>query len=218
MYCRPAGEEFFAQPLEPVDISFGGVRIHSHQEYCVGKFLRLDIFFPRVEPVVFTTEIMWIEPLGHGAPTQFDMGLAFVELNPSALKLLLSVLTSEGELVGSAPPRASQAPARFDRSLESTLDESGLDQPASGVCQVMPQSTIVRKAPDSRSMLSRTPIVLVAKADLRAVRLDHQSAFLVSLIDGVTSVESLIDLSGMPSEETLARLEELQLRHIVVLC
>jgi hypothetical protein len=67
-------------------------------------------------------------------------------------------------------------------------------------------------------MLSRTPIVLVAKADLRAVRLDRHSAFLVSLIDGVTSVESLIDLSGMPAEQTLALLEELRLRHIVVLC
>src|SRR5580704_3693875 len=119
VHCRPAGEEFFAQPLEPVDISFGGVRIHSHQEYCVGKFLRLDIFFPRVEPVLFTTEIMWVEPLWHGSQTRFDMGLAFVELNPSALKLLLSVLTSEGELVGSAHPRASQAPARVELSLES---------------------------------------------------------------------------------------------------
>jgi hypothetical protein len=213
IHCRPAGEEFFAQPLEPVDISFGGVRIHSHQEYCVGKFLRLDIFFPRVEPVLFTTEIMWTEPLGHGSQTRFDVGLAFVELNPGALKLLLSMLTSEGELVGSAHPRASQAPARVERSFEATLD-----QPASGVCQVMPQSTIVRKAPDTRSMLSRTPIVLVAKADLRSVALDRQAAFLVSLIDGVTSVESLIDLSGMPAEETLARLEELRLRHIVVLC
>jgi len=184
----------------------------------VGKFLRLDIFFPRAEPVLFTAEIMWTKPLGHGSQTRFDVGLAFVDLNPGALKLLLSMLTSEGELVGSAHPRASQAPARLERSFESTLDESTLDEPASGVCQVMPQSTIVRKATDTRSMLSRTPIVLVAKAELRAVRLDCQSAFLVSLIDGVTSVESLIDLSGMPAEETLARLEELRLRHIVVLC
>lgn len=213
IHCRPAGEEFFAQPLEPVDISFGGVRIHSHQEYCVGKFLQLDLFFPRVEPVLFTTEIMWIEPLGNGSPTRFDVGLAFVELNPGALKLLLSVLTSQGELVGSGHQRASRAPARVDRSFESPLDE-----PASGVSRVMPESTIVRKARDSLSMLSRTPIVLVAKADLRAVPLDRRSAFLVSLIDGFTSVESLIDLSGMPAEETLALLEELRLRHIVVLC
>lgn len=188
IHCRPAGEEFFAQHLEPVDIGFGGVRIHSHREYCVGEHLRIDIFFPRVEPVLFTTEIVWIEPLGNGYQTRFDMGLAFIELNPSASQLLLNVL------------------------------ESVLDQPASGTSQVMPQSAIVRKARDSRSMLSRTPIVVVTKADLRGVQLDARSAFLISLIDGETSVESLIDLGGMTAEDTLSLLEELQLRHIVVLC
>jgi PilZ domain len=218
IHCRPAGEEFFAQPLEPVDIGFGGVRIHSHQEYGVGEFLRLDIFFPRVKAVPFTTEIMWIERLGNGSPTRFDVGLAFVELNPAALKLLLSVLTSEGELVGSAHLRASQATARVEGSFESPVDESDFDEPASGVSQVMPQSTIVRKARDARPMLSRTPIVLLAKADLRALPLDSRSAFLVSLIDGHTTVESLVDLSGMPAEETLDLLDELRLRHIVVLC
>jgi|GEM_PF-738580 hypothetical protein len=213
IHCRPAGAEFFAQHLEPVDIGFGGVRIHSQEDYRVGKLLRLDIFLPQVAPVLFTTEIMWIAPLGNGSPRRFDVGLAFVELNPGALKLLLRVLTSEGELVGSAQPRASQAPARVDRPFKSALDE-----PASGVSRAMPESTIVRKARDARSMLPRTPIVLVAKADLRAVPLDSRSGFLVSLIDGLTSVESLIDLSGMPAEETLALLEELRLRRIVELC
>jgi hypothetical protein len=154
----------------------------------VGELLRIDIFFPRVEPVLFTTEIMWIEPLSNGYQTRFDMGLAFVELNRSASQLLLSVL------------------------------EPVLDEPPSGASQVMPQSAIVRKARDSRSMLSRTPIVVVTKADLRGVQLDGRSAFLISLIDGDTSVESLIDLGGMPAEETLSLLEELQLRRIVVLC
>jgi hypothetical protein len=213
IHCRPAGAEFFAQHLEPVDIGFGGVRIHSQEEYRVGERLRLDIFFPQAAPVLFTTEIMWIEPLGSGSPRRFDLGLAFVDLNPDALKLLLSVLTSEGELVGSAQPRASQAPARVDRAFESTVDE-----PASGVNLVMPESTIVRKARDSRSMLERTPIVLVAKEKLRAAALDGRSGFLVSLIDGLTSVETLIDLSGMPADETLALLEELRLRCIVELC
>ncbi len=188
IHCRPAGEEFFAQALEPVDIGFGGVRIHCHQEYRVGELLRLDFFFPRVEAVLFTTKIMWIQPLGNGSTARFDVGLAFVELNPAALRLLMSVL------------------------------ESAVDEPASGVNQVMPQSAIVRKAVDTRPMLDRTPIVLVAKADLRAVPLDNRSAFLVSLIDGFTSVENLIDLSGMPADETLELLEELRLRHIVVLC
>jgi hypothetical protein len=55
----------------------------------------------------------------------------------------------------------------------------------------------------------------VDDAELRAATLDGRSGFLVSLIDGVTSVESLLDLSGMPGEETLTRLEDLRLHGIV---
>jgi Tfp pilus assembly protein PilZ len=188
IHCRPAGADFFAQHLEPVDIGLGGVRIHSQEEYRVGELLRLDVFFPQVAPVLVTTEIMWIEPLGSGSPRRFDVGLAFVDLNSGALRLLLRVL------------------------------ESGLDEPASGVTRVVPESTMVRKVRDSRPMLARTPIVLVSKENLRAVPLDGRSGFLVSLIDGLTSVETLIDLSGMPADETLGLLEELRLRRIVELC
>ena len=218
IHCRPAGAEFFAPHLEPIDIGLGGVRIHSHEEYRVGEILRLDLFFPRAAPVVFATEIMWIEPLGKGSPKRFDVGLAFVELNPGALRLLLSALTSQGELAGSAQPRAQQIPARVEQSFKSARGESDVVGPASQVSRVAPERAIVRRERDSRSMLSRTPIVIVANADLRAVPLDGRSGFLVSLIDGLTSVESLIDLSGMPAEETLALLEELRSRHIVEVC
>jgi hypothetical protein len=166
LHCRPAGAEYFAQHLEPIDIGFGGVRIHSHEEYRVGEILRLDLFCPRVAPVTFSTEIMWIEPLGNGSTTRFDVGLAFVELNPAALKLLLSVLTSEGELVGSAEPRAQQALARIDPLLKFAPKESAFDGPASRVCRVMPDSTVVRRARDTRSMSPRTPVVLMGHADL----------------------------------------------------
>jgi hypothetical protein len=87
--------------------------------------------------------------------------------------------------------------------------------PASEVRRVAPKSATTRTGGSSHSMLSRTPIVVVNDAELRATSLDGRSGFLVSLIDGVTSVESLIDLSGMPAEQTLAILEDLRLRRIV---
>jgi hypothetical protein len=40
---------------------------------------------------------------------------------------------------------------------------------------------------------------------------------LVWLIDGITSVESLLDPSGMPADETLAILKDLRLRGIIEL-
>jgi len=41
--------------------------------------------------------------------------------------------------------------------------------------------------------------------------------FILSLIDGVTTVESLLHLSGMPAEETLGITKDLRARGIVVL-
>ena len=102
IHCRPAGEDFFAQRLEPVDISFGGLRTYSDDEYRVGAFLRLDIFFSGVAPVTLSTEVMWVKPLRKGALARFELGLAFVDLKPDALNVLRR-LFSEAEGVDRAP-------------------------------------------------------------------------------------------------------------------
>jgi CRP-like cAMP-binding protein len=60
--------------------------------------------------------------------------------------------------------------------------------------------------------------VVVADADhLLAAQLDGKTGFVLSLIDGVTTVESILDLSGMPAEETLGILKDLRARGIVVM-
>jgi len=102
--------EFFAQRLEPIDISLGGLRIYSDQDYRVGELLRLDIFFPRAQHVTFTAEVMWTKTLGKGAPARFDLGLAFVELHPNALKVLLSALGSAGEADSSPESEPAREP------------------------------------------------------------------------------------------------------------
>jgi len=190
IHCRPAGGEFFVPHFEPIDIGFGGARIHSHEEYRVGEGLPLDIFVRGIAPVMFNTEIVWVASLGSGSRACFELGLAFVDLNPDARTLLSSVLTSE----------------------------VALGEPAVEIGRTNRESAVVRKGRESCSVLSRTPIVIADDAELRAVSLDGRSCFLVSLIDGVTSVESLIDLSGMPAEDILALLEELRLHQIVELC
>jgi PilZ domain-containing protein len=112
--CRPARAESFAQHLESIDVSFGGLRLRSDEEYRVGAFLRLDIFFAPRAPVTLTAEVVWIEALSQGAHARFDVGLAFVELNNDALKFLMSVLDSEVE----------QVPAPVDSSVEFNRDEA----------------------------------------------------------------------------------------------
>ncbi|HJL20219.1 MAG TPA: hypothetical protein RMH99_31420 [Sandaracinaceae bacterium LLY-WYZ-13_1] len=57
--------------------------------------------------------------------------------------------------------------------------------------------------------LSRRPRVAVDEAEVRWLGLDHRAGFLLSRVDGVQSLEALIDVSGMPRLEALKTLVEL---------
>jgi hypothetical protein len=200
--------EFFAQRLEPIDISLGGLRIYSDQDYRVGEFLRLDIFFPPAQHVTFAAEVMWTKTLGKGAPARFDLGLAFVELHPDALKVLLSALGSAGEVDGS--PESEPAGEPVPSSIEVASDERN-----SEVRPVTAGPATVREGRAARSLLSKIPVVAVDAHKLRSEPLDPRAGLLVSLIDGVTTVGSLLDSSPMSVDETLSLLEDLRLRGIV---
>ena len=57
--------------------------------------------------------------------------------------------------------------------------------------------------------LSAVPWLVVTYDELRRLPLDKRRGFLVSLIDGRCTVEMLLDVSGMPEDETLDILREL---------
>jgi hypothetical protein len=210
IHCRPAGVEFFAQHLAPINISLGGLRIHTDEQFRVGASLSLDIFFARIAAVTFTTEIMWIEALRECREGRFDVGLAFVDLNPATLNLLTDILKCEGESVGYAPPSLQKPHPPAELSLECSLGEQATELP-----RTASESGSVQRERAVHAMLVGTPVLLVNEAELRAASLDSRCGFLVSLIDGVTSVESLMDLSCMSAEETLALLGDLRQRRIV---
>jgi hypothetical protein len=50
----------------------------------------------------------------------------------------------------------------------------------------------------------------VAGAEVRWLGLDHRAGFLLSLVDGTTTVDEIVDLSGMPRHEALRLLAELR--------
>ena len=210
LFCRQAGMEFFARHVEPIDISLGGLRIHSDEAHPIGSFLPLDIFFPNVPPVTLTARVMWVTLLGKGAPARFEAGLAFVELTPYALKLLKSAIGSEGAAPAAGAPKGASARAPAHSSVEFISDE-----PVTELHAAAPAPRTARPAPDTHPVRSDTPVVLVNAETLRAAQLDGRTGFLVSLIDGATTVESLLDLSGMPEQETLALLDDLRSRGIV---
>ena len=57
--------------------------------------------------------------------------------------------------------------------------------------------------------LHAVPWLVVSYDVLQGLPLDARAGFLVSLIDGACTVEMLLDISGMPDDETLDILHEL---------
>jgi CRP-like cAMP-binding protein len=61
----------------------------------------------------------------------------------------------------------------------------------------------------------RFPTLAVPVGTLHTLPLDHRAGFLVSLLDGNTTIEALLDICGMPAEEAVATLEGLRRRGLI---
>jgi hypothetical protein len=72
-----------------------------------------------------------------------------------------------------------------------------------------------RRIDVSGAFLSRVPHIVLSRPELNATDLDHREYFLISLMDGATTIETILDICGMPSDEALAILESLERRGIV---
>ncbi len=59
------------------------------------------------------------------------------------------------------------------------------------------------------------PSLAVAAKSWRAASLDHRAGYLVSLLDGATTLETLLDICGMPPNEALLLLDGLVQRGLV---
>jgi hypothetical protein len=65
--------------------------------------------------------------------------------------------------------------------------------------------------------LDRVPTVVVPRTQMRWLTMDHRAGFILSLIDGSSSVEMILDVSGMPKLDALRILHELVMQRIVAL-
>jgi hypothetical protein len=63
--------------------------------------------------------------------------------------------------------------------------------------------------------LDRVPMVMVAREQLRWLSIDHRAGFLLSHVDGVSSLEMILDVSGMPLLDALKILAELQQQRVI---
>jgi hypothetical protein len=65
--------------------------------------------------------------------------------------------------------------------------------------------------------LDRVPIVIVPRTQMRWLSIDHRAGFILSLIDGTSTVEMVLDVSSMPRLDALRILHELVQQRIVSL-
>jgi hypothetical protein len=65
--------------------------------------------------------------------------------------------------------------------------------------------------------LERTVTVAVSPEQIRWLSLDHKSGFLLSLVDGNSSIEELLDISGMPRLDALRILSTLAQQKVIAL-
>lgn len=94
--CRPAGLQLFHHRRNAHDISLGGARILTDEEFEVGGKLDLDVLLPDGSMVRCWAEVVWLAPLGTAAPARFDLGLRFTDMALDDVQRLATVLTRTG--------------------------------------------------------------------------------------------------------------------------
>jgi hypothetical protein len=65
--------------------------------------------------------------------------------------------------------------------------------------------------------LSAIPRRVMADKDLLGLPLDHRAGFVLALIDGATSIRTIIDLCGMPQDELIHLVERLLMLQVIEL-
>lgn len=94
--------------------------------------------------------------------------------------------------------------------LEEDPDHAEALQCEASCRQVLEQMYTTRIGP-----LERVPFVAVPQEQLRWLSLDHRSGFVLSHVDGMCSLEQILDVSGMPPLDALRILYELLQQRVI---
>ncbi len=94
--CRPAHGPLFHHKRNTQDISLGGARVFSDEEFKVGSRIDLDVLLPGESTVRCWAEVVWTESLGPAAQARFDVGLKFTDMVPEDVQRLATVLVRTG--------------------------------------------------------------------------------------------------------------------------
>lgn len=132
-----------------------------------------------------------------------------------------------------APEEPSPEPAPRGKSLSelyATHDFSGTLELAEQRLSKQPQDKLALKyAERCRESLTQiylnrlgttegVLIVQVPPSEIRWLSMNHRAGFVLSLVDGSSSIEEIIDVSGMPRFEVLRTMVDLLERGVIGLC
>jgi hypothetical protein len=78
------------------------------------------------------------------------------------------------------------------------------------------RATLVSACIETIGSLERVPTLVAPLAQIDASSVDHRAGFVLPQIDGATSLGAILDVSGMPSIDTLRIVRELVRRGIIV--
>jgi hypothetical protein len=98
--------------------------------------------------------------------------------------------------------------------VEAKVQETWGDEPASAVRSTTGDATTLRP-PKITPFESEIPTVAVDAIELLKLPLGQRAGFLLSLMDGHTTVETLLDLCFIPTDEALVLLDEMMRQGIV---
>ena len=90
--CRPAGSTLFHHRHNTQNISLGGMRVYSDEDFPVGSRLDLDVLMPDKTFVRIWATVVWRTDLGAGGLARYDVGLRFTDLSPADIQRLAAVL------------------------------------------------------------------------------------------------------------------------------
>jgi hypothetical protein len=109
-----------------------------------------------------------------------------------------------------------------DAPMQANIDFDGIDFDDEPTSQIRPITVEEDTHPTRRELraaidfFSRVPRLAISQRDLSLLPLDHRDGFLVSLVDGVSTIEMILDVCAMPFDEAVAALANLVERRILV--
>lgn len=93
--CYRSASLFSARkPL--VNISLGGIRIYSDEEFKVGKRLELELIMPDDTILACTVRVVWQSPLPEHSQAKYDTGLQFLDISAEHLQSLAQIIDQGG--------------------------------------------------------------------------------------------------------------------------